>query len=151
MENPEIWTTRCPGDDFQLSNERSRSGEDLQSDPDGTLGAPLTAPSITAQLVCSAVKTGTFIRMEPPQGQRPLGKGYQESRHTRDESRDTRRATRERDFRSWEGSLSSSPPIIKKKKKSCNLILGLPLKCKIPWEGHSTLVTGNLSSPVNEL
>lgn len=38
---------RCLGDDFQLSDESSKSREDLHPDPSGALGAHLTAPSVT--------------------------------------------------------------------------------------------------------
>ena len=35
----------CLGDDLQLSDERSKSGEELHSDPNGVLEAHLKAPS----------------------------------------------------------------------------------------------------------
>ena len=50
LENPKIWAMVYLGnlrDDFQLTDERSRSTEDLCSDADGALKAHLTAVGIT--------------------------------------------------------------------------------------------------------
>lgn len=49
LENPEIWARRCLGDDFQFSDERSRSREGLHPNSTGIVGAHCTAASTRLQ------------------------------------------------------------------------------------------------------